>query len=701
MEEFALKAYAPADHRNVALIGHGGAGKTTLAEALLFRVKAVSRQGSVTDGTSVLDYLPEEHKRQASVGLSVATFEYKDRKVTLIDTPGFLDFEGEVVAGLSAAESAMLVVSADAGIEVGSELYWKKSRARRMPAFVVINGMDREHADAEKALASVKEHLGPKAVALEFPMGSGAAFSGLVDVLHNEAVTFEGDGAGKKGPVPAEYQDALAEARGALMENAAESSEALMNKYFEDGELSQDDLVAGIHAGVAQGDLYPVLFASATTGHGIGRLLDVIAEVLPGTGEGSPAEGVHPDSEERETRDAKADGPLAAQVFRVASESHVGELFFLKVVSGTMKPGDDVFNASQDRAEKISQLFYAVGKNRTDADALSAGDVGIAVKLRNSAANDTLCARSAPIRLDPIPFPTPVIDFAIRPTSSGDEDKMGTGLARLSAEDPTFRFHHDEETHETVVSGMGETHIDLTLSRLKERFGVEVSAAAPRIPYRETIRGKSSVSYRHKKQTGGRGQFAEVHVRFEAVASGEGFQFADEIVGGAIPGRFIPAVEKGMRESLGRGPVAGYPVVDFRATLFDGKFHDVDSSEAAFKMAASQAFKQGIQEGSPTILEPYFHVEITVPQEYMGDVMGDLSSRRGKILGMEARGDDQVINAHVPASELQRYSVDLRSLTQGRATFLRSFSHYEELARDLQAKVIAEFQSHQEELAKK
>jgi elongation factor G len=696
-----VKAYAPSDHRNIALIGHGGAGKTTLAEALLFRVKAVSRMGSVTEGTSILDYLPEEHQRKASVALAVASLEHADRKINLIDTPGFLDFEAEVSAGLYAAESAMLVVSADAGIEVGSELTWKKSRARRMPAVIVVNGMDREQADGQAALASIKEHIGPRAVALEIPMGSGESFNGLIDVLHNQAVTFSGPGAGKKGAVPPEYEDQVAEARAALMENAAESGEELLNKYLEEGTLSQEDLVAGLHAGVAQGDLYPVLFVSATTGHGVGGVLDVIAEILPGPGDSGAAEGVHPESEEPETRAADVSGPLAAIVFRTAAEAHVGELFFVRVLSGKLASGAEVFNATRDRAEKISQLFHVVGKNRLDTGELSAGDIGVAVKLRNTATNDTLCDRSAPIKLKPIPFPSPVIDFAIRPTGSGDEDKMGTGLARLAAEDPTFRFHYDEETHETIVSGMGETHVDLAIKRLKERFGVDVTLSAPRIPYRETIRGKSSVSYRHKKQTGGRGQFAEVHIRFESIASGEGFVFEDEIVGGAIPGRFIPAVEKGLREALPAGPVAGYPMVDFKAVLFDGKFHDVDSSEAAFKIAASQAFKQGTSEAQPTILEPYWHVRVVVPKDYMGDVMGDLSSRRGKILGMEAEGDDQIINAHVPAGELQRYAVDLRSLTQGRATFTRTFAHYEELARDLQAKVIAESQAQQAELAKR
>ena len=696
-----MKSYAPNDIRNVALIGHGGAGKTRLAEALLFRAKAIPRVGSTAEGTSVLDYLPEEQARESSVSLAAASFDYDGKKITLVDTPGFPDFEAEVVAGLAATDAAILVVAADAGMEVGSELTWRKSRARKMPALIVVNGMDREQANAENALASIQDKIGPKAVALQIPMGSGGSFEGVVDVLRNEATTFAGDGAGKKGPVPAEYESAVAGARAALMENAAESSEELMEKYFEAGELTQEELVTGFRLGITQGDLYPVIYASAAETHGLTQVLDSIEDLLPSPADVPPVEGVHPDSEQAETREAKADGPLAARVFKTASETHVGEIYFVRVYSGSMKAGDDVYNTTQDRAEKMSQLFHPVGKNRSDASSLSAGDIGIAVKLRNSATNDTLCDRSAPIRLTPIAFSNPVIDFAIRPTSSGDEDKMGTGLGRLQAEDPSFHFHFDDETKETVVSGMGETHLDMLMKRLKERFGVEVELSSPRIPYRETIRGKSSVSYRHKKQTGGRGQFAEVHCRFESLPAGEGFEFASEIVGGSVPSRFIPAVEKGIVESMGEGPVAGYKMVDFKAVLFDGKFHDVDSSEAAFKMAASMAFREGCLQAQPTILEPFFHVKVIVPKDYMGDVMGDLSSRRGKILGMEADGDDQIINAHVPAGEMQRYSVDLRSLTQGRATFERTFAHYEELQRDLQEKVIAESKSQQEELAKK
>ncbi len=685
-----MKQYDPNDHRNVALIGHGGSGKTSLAEALLFRAKATSRLGSVAEGTSVLDYLPEEQRRGSSVALAMGSFEHDGKKITLIDTPGFPDFEAEVAAGLHAAGTALLVVAADSGMEVGSELTWKRCRRMGVPAAIVINGMDKEQANPETALASIREKIGKKAVPLQIPLGAGAGFTGVVDILHNRSTTFKKDGSGEKGPIPEEHRAAVDEARASLMENAAESSEELMNKYFEEGELSPEDLVEGIHRGVAHGDLYPVFYASAANVHGMSQLLDMITDIFPGTADLPPIRGTHPESEQPEERPATVDGPLAAHIFKTTSEQHVGEIFYIKVYSGVLRAGEEVFNAHRDRSEKLSQLFQVVGKNRKEVEALTAGDVGIAVKLRNSGTNDTLCERSAPVQLDLVDFPRPVIDYAVHAVNAGDEDKMGTGLSRLAQEDPTFQYRHDEETRQTLVSGMGDTHLDMMVARLKERFGVEVKLAPPRVPFRETIRGKADVQGRHKKQTGGRGQFGDVFIQMAPTAEGEGFTFTNKIVGGAIPGRFIPAVEKGIQESAAQGVIAGYPMVDFQVTLYDGSFHTVDSSEAAFKVAGSIAFKKGVLEAQPTILEPLINVKITVPKDYMGDVMGDLSSRRGKILGMDAQGDDQVINAQVPMSEMLRYAMDLRSMTQGRGIFEKSFSHYEELPRELQEKVIAE-----------
>ncbi|MFN8176667.1 MAG: elongation factor G [bacterium] len=694
-----MKPFPPNDHRNVALVGHGGSGKTSLAEALLFRAKAVPRLGSVHDGSSVLDYLPEEHRRKGSVSLAVATFEHAGKRITLVDTPGFPDFEAELVAGLNAASSVLLVVAAETGIGVGAELAWKRVRALGMPAAIVINGMDKEHAKADAALESIQAKIGKRAVAMQIPMGSGASFQGIVDVLRSQAILFKGDGAGEKGAVPGEYAEAVAQARASLMESAAEATEELMNRYFEAGELSQEDLVRGIHLGIAQGDLYPVFFASAVAGRGLSQILDGIADLLPGADDRPAAAGVHPDTGEKLTRPAREDAPLAARIFKLAHEPHVGELYYVQIVSGVLRAGSDVWNATRGEAEKTSQLFLAVGKNRKDVEALTAGDIGIAVKLRNSGTNDTICDKSAPIKLDPIPFPAPVIDFALRTKTSGEEDKMGTGLGRLQQEDPSFRYHFDDETHQAIVSGLGETHLDLAVQRLKERFNVEVELSPPRIPFRETIRGKAEVHARHKKQTGGRGQFADVHVRLEPQPEGKGFEFVDDIVGGVVPGRFVPAVEKGIREAMVRGAIAGYPLVDFKATLFDGSYHSVDSSEAAFKVAGALALRQAAQQAKPTILEPYVLVKIIVPQDYMGDVMGDMSSRRGKIQGMEADGDDQVIRALVPMAEMRRYAMDLRSMTQGRGRFERAFSHYEELPRELQEKVIAEAKVEQEEVA--
>ncbi len=688
-----MKQYAPQDIRNIALIGHGGAGKTSLAEALLFRAKATNRMGSVNDGSSVLDYLPEEHKRQSSVSLALAEFEYGGKKINLIDTPGFADFEGEVVAGMNAAGAALLVVAADSGVGVGAEIAWRRRREMKMPAAIVITGMDKENADGAAALASIQEKFGPKAVAMQIPVGNGANFTGIIDVLRSEAYTFHDDGA-HKGDVPDEFKQALEDAHASLMENAAESNEELLNKYFEAGSLTNDELIQGIHQGIAQGDLYPVFFCSATAQKGLTQVLDDIVDLVPTAADVKP-----PVTEEGEPLKCDPSGPLVTRVFKTASETHVGEIYFVRVYSGTLQAGADVHNSTRDDSEKISQLFTAVGKNRKETESIPAGDIGIAVKLRASGTNDTLVDKGSSTKLKPIEFPTALIDYAVKALKQGEEDKVGTGLGRLVHEDPTLHFRHDEETHETILSGMGETHLDLAVQRLKERFHVEVELVAPRIPFRETIRGKAEVHARHKKQTGGRGQFADVHVRVEAMPEGTGFEFGSEIVGGAVPARFIPAVEKGIRESMSAGAIAGYPMVDFKCTLFDGSYHNVDSSEAAFKIAGSMAFKQGAQEAKPTILEPFMDVKIVVPKEYMGDVMGDISSRRGRVQGMDADGDDQVINAQVPAAEMQRYAMDLRSLTQGRGRFERAFSHYEELPREQQEKVIAGAKT-EEEVAK-
>ncbi|HMB67915.1 MAG TPA: elongation factor G [bacterium] len=688
-----MKQYSPQDIRNVALIGHGGAGKTSLAEALLHRAKATPRLGSVSDGSSNLDYLPEEHKRQASVSLALAQFEYGGKKINLIDTPGFADFEGELVAGMHAAGTVAVIVSADSGVGVGAELAWRRARALKLPAMIVITGMDKENADGMAALQSVRDKLSPKAVAMQIPMGNGPGFSGVVDVLRSQSFSFTDQGA-TKAEVPDEHRQAMEDAHAHLMESAAESSEELLNRYFDAGELTQDELVQGIHKGIAQGDLYPVLFCSALQEHGLTQVLDGITDLMP-----SPAERPAARNEAGDERPADPTGPLAARVFKTASETHVGEIYYVRVYSGTLKAGSAVFNGTRDDGEKMSQIFHAVGKNRTETESVSAGDMGIAVKLRNSGTNDTLCDKGKPISLLPIDFPSSVIDFAVRTVKSGEEDKMGTGLGRLTQEDPTLHFRHDEETHETIVSGMGETHLDMMVARLRERFNVEVELSTPRVAFRETIRGKSEVHARHKKQTGGRGQFADCHMRVEALPEGSGFEFASEVVGGSIPARFIPAIEKGIRESMGNGAIAGYPMVDFKCTVFDGAFHNVDSSEAAFKIAGSMAFKEGAQQAKPTMLEPYLDVKIVVPKDYMGDVMGDISSRRGRVQGMETAGDDQVINAQVPAAEMQRYAMDLRSLTQGRGHFERRFSHYEELPRDQQEKVIAESKA-AEEVAK-
>lgn len=688
-----MKSYPPEKIRNVAVVGHGGAGKTTLAEALLHRAGAIPRMGSVNDGTTALDYLPEEHKRTSTISLSLGQFEYNGHKINLIDTPGFADFEGEVAAGLRAADGLVVVVGADTGVGVGAEIAWRRAREAKMPRAVVVTGMDKENADGMAAFRSIKEHFGKKITAFQIPIGNGADFSGVVDVLRDQALTFQ-EGGADKGDVPASHREEVDEARASLTENAAESSEELLNKFFEEGTLTQDELVHGLHDGIAHGDLYPVFFVSATEEKGISQVLDGIVDLLP-----SPADRPLPRVEGGELAGVNPDGPLAAQIFKTASETHVGEIYFVRTYSGKLTPGMDAYNTTRDHAEKLSQLYATIGHDRVELDAISAGDIGLAVKLKGAHTGDTLSTKGSELKISRIPFPVPSLRCAVTAVKAGEEDKMGAGLNRLVAEDPTIAFIHDEETHEAILAGLGDTHLELVTSRLKERVGVEVELRPPRIAFRETIRGKSTVHARHKKQSGGRGQFADVHIRMEPNPEGEGFTFENEIVGGAIPGRFIPAVEKGIQEALPKGAIAGYPMVDVKCTLFDGAFHNVDSSEAAFKIAGSMAFKQAAVECKPTILEPYWDLKIIVPQDYMGDVMGDISQRRGRVQGMEADGAEQIINAQVPEAEMQRYTLDLRQMTQGRGRFEASPSHYEELPRDEQEKVIAAAKA-EEEVAK-
>ena len=685
--------------RNVALASQHGTGKTSLAEAFLWRAKVTTRHGRVEDGTTALDFTPEETHRKISIGLGVAPVEWRGNKINLIDTPGYADFAGDLAAGLRAADGAILCLKAPAGIEAGTEAVWERIDERGCPTLAVITQMEKEHANYAGALAKATERLGKRFVAVAWPIGQAEKFRGLVDLAAHKAFFFEKDGSSKEGPVPAELEGEIAQARSALVDAAAEADDSLLEKFLGGEELSVEEIHKGLREGVRTRTFVPAVPVAAYAMHGIDFALDTIVDLMPSPADLGPIPGVKPGTEEKVELKADPSGPLAALVFKTSSESHAGDLSMIRVYAGTLVPGKEVLNSSAQRTEKTGQLFTIIGKDRKDAANIPAGDIGAAVKLRETHTGQTLCDKSTPIVLPPVPFPDATNEVAIAPKHKGEEEKMGSGLHKLREEDPTIHVRVEGDLHQTVLSGLGELHVDVLLEKLTRRFGVHVETAKPRIPYRETIRKTVSKQGRHKKQTGGRGQFGDVHVRFEPLKPGTGFEFEDEIVGGSVPRNFIPAVEKGIVEAKQEGVLAGYPVVDFRAALYDGSYHSVDSSEMAFKIAGALAFREGIREAGPVLLEPIVEIEVRVPKDYVGAVTGDLSSKRGKILGMGSEVRYDLIRAHVPQAELYKYSTHLRSLTQGRASFRTKFSHYEEVPRELAEKVIAQAKADKEAMA--
>jgi elongation factor G len=688
-----VKPFATGQIRNVALVAHHGVGKTSIAESMLYLAKATNRLGRIADGTTLLDYAPDEVGRQMTINLGLAQFEWAGHKVNLLDTPGYPDFVGDVYSALRVADSAILVLRANAGVEVGTEVVWETLRQERTPTLVVVNMMDKEHADFAGAVRSLHDRLGLNAVAAQLPIGEAEQFRGIVDLIENKAFLFTGKGMEEKSaeaPIPAEMQDAVAAARAQLMEEAATGDEALMNTFLDAGELTVADIRKGLCERVVQGDLAPVFCCCAYHNMGVKEVLDEVIDILPspldvkpqtGRGTGDTEVAIQPDSS----------GPAAALVFKTLSEQHLGDLSLVRVFSGRLEAGKDLVNTTRNRPEKLSTLYHLVGKERLDCAGAVAGDIVAAVKLRETHTGDALADKSRALGLAPPDFPAPVTAECIHAKNKGDEEKMAQGLARLHEEDPTFRKHYETSTHETLVMGMGDLQLEVMVDRLKKRFGVEVLLTRPHVPYRETIKGKAQGEYRHKKQTGGRGQFGEVHLRLEPRPRGAGFEFLDEIKGGVVPNQFIPAVEKGVVAAMEKGPLAGYPVVDVAVALFFGKYHDVDSSEMAFKIAAESCFHEVMRqpEARATLLEPIDTVVIRIPGEFLGDVMGDLSGRRGRIHKTDADGHAQVVHAEVPGAELYKYAAHLRSLTQGRGMHSSKLSHYQEVPREIADKVIA------------
>ncbi len=689
-----MKEFQTGQIRNVVFGGHGGTGKTTLVEALLFNLKEVSRMGTVEQGTTVSDYNEDEISRQISLNTALTHGIWKDTKLNILDTPGYSDFFGEVVGGMRAADTAFVIISAASGVEVGTELVWRRAVANNLPRFIILNKLDRENIDFDAMYNELVESFGHQVVLTQFPVETGPNFSQIVDLLRMKLLTFEkgGSGAFKEEDIPADLKDKADELHLKLVESVAESDESLMERYFEAGTLTEDEFRSGLKKAVNDDTLYPVFCVSASENIGVKRMLDVMVNFCP-----APNERGEVAVENGDPVTVDASKPVTLQIFKTSSEMHMGELSYFKVFSGSIKTGDEVKNTSKGHVERIGQLFVLNGKTKTNVDKLEAGDIGAVVKLKDTHTNDTLCDKSLNVVFPKIEFPEALIRSAINPKAKGDEEKISHGLHVLHEEDPTFNYHQDSELHQTIITGQGELHLQIIMARLKKKFGVEVEEEEPRIPYRETIKKKASAQGKFKKQSGGRGQYGDCHLRLEPMQRGEKFEFLDEIVGGVIPGKFIPAVEKGVIETMEKGVLAGYPIVDVRVAVYDGSYHNVDSSEMAFKVAAAMGFKKAFMDAKPVLLEPIYNVEVRVPDEYMGDVMGDISGRRGKIMGMDADGRFQVINAQVPLGELYRYSTTLRSITQGRGIHKRSFSHYEEVPSDAAAKIIEQAKKEREE----
>lgn len=678
-----MKNYGAQFLRNVALMSHGGAGKTSLAEAMLFTAKATSRFGRVDDGTSILDYDPEEVRRKITINTAIAPVEWNNHKINVLDTPGYFDFVGEVIAAGRVADSALIVVCASSGVEVGTEKSWEYADDAELPRMIFVNKMDRENANFDKTLEQLREFFGPKVVAVQIPIGAAQTFSGIVDLVKGKA--FDKDG--KEMPIPDDMQDAVEAARDALMEAVSVADDELMMKYLEGEPLTDAEIAEALRVGTKTGDVVPVFCGSASQNVGINLLLDHIVSCAP-----SPVERtVTGTLNNEEVTVSTNDSGLCAQVFKTMADPYVGKLTLFRVFSGKIASDSTVFNTRTGKDERIGQLFVIKGKEQIAVAEIGPGDIGAVAKLQDTNTSDTLATKDRPIKLNPIQFPSPSMTMAAAPKAKGDEDKISSGLSRLAEEDPTLKVEKSVETGQTLVSGMGDLHLEVMCSRLRSKFGAEVELTEPLVPYREAIRGRAKVEGKHKKQTGGRGQYGHVWLELEPADPDqeERLRFVDAIFGGAVPKQYIPAVEKGLLEIIDEGVLAGYPVEKIKVTLFDGSYHPVDSSEMAFKIATHLAFKKGFMEANPILLEPIMNVEIRVPEAFMGDVMGDMNKKRGRILGMEPAGKMQIIKAQAPLAEMFRYAIDLRSMTQGRGSFTMEFSHYEEVPAQIVEQIIA------------
>lgn len=693
-----MKNYASADIRNFAIVGHGACGKTILSEALLANGREINRIGSIENGSTVSDYHLDEHDRQISIHSTPLHLEWLEKKYNFIDTPGYADFIGEAISSLSVVDFSVVVVHAVNGIEVGTEMMWNYANKLGIPKILVVNGVDREHANFDSIFKQAQKHFGKNMIPLQLPLDEGPGFSQVVDIIRKKIATFSKDKSGKykETDIPAELQEKVNSLHQQLIEYVAEADDSLLEKYFDQGNLSEEEMRLGLHKAIQENIFIPVYCTSALKNMGITRLMDFISKYGP-----SPVDRASKTAEK-----SGSQGPVEIKlsdknpvlyVFKTISEPHVGEMSFFRVYSGQVKTGMDLYNSVRGRNERLGQLSLLNGKNRINVNTLNAGDIGAVVKLKDTHTGNTLCAPGEDVKIMSVKFPNSNIHIGLRSKAKGDEEKIAIGLATLHEEDPTFIFNVDSELSQTVLSGQGELHLQVSISRLKRRFNVEVETFKPRIPYRETIRNSGSSKYRHKKQSGGAGQFAEVWMRVESTKRGTGVEFSQSLVGQNVDRVFVASVEKGVNSACKEGVLAGYRVVDLKVDFYDGKQHPVDSKDIAFQIAGKEAFREAFLEAKPCLLEPILEIEIKVPEDYMGDVMGDISSRRGKIIGMDSDGAFQVIRARVPQGELYHYSTTLRSLTGGRGIHSEAFSHYEGIPRDIEKKVVAQAKKEKED----
>ena len=689
-----MKEFTSADIRNFAIVGHGASGKTMLCEAMLACAGEINRMGSIEAKNTVSDYHHDEHERQISIHSSPLHLEWTNKKFNIIDTPGYLDFIGEAISSLAVVDMAVVLLHAVNGIEVGTEQVWSFASKNNIPKVLVVNGLDREHTKFDDILNQAKDHFGKNVFPMQLPVNAGPGFNQIIDVLRSELITYNTDGSGKysESDIPDEWKSRVEEFHQELIEYVAESDDTLLEKFFEQGNLSEEEMRSGIHDAIQNQSFIPLFCTSASINVGVTRLMEFVSKYGSSPVDRGTVIAKSLKSDEQISVNLDGDEPVV-NVFKTISEAHVGDLSFFRVYSGSVNAGMDMLNTTRSKTERFGQMFLLNGKNRMSVNHLNAGDIGAVVKLKDTHTSNTLCSQKFQVIMDTVLLPNSNIHMGIIPKAKGDEEKLAMGLSTLHEEDPTFVYHVDSELHQTVISGQGELHLQVSIQRLQRRFGIDIDTFKPRIPFRETIKGKGEAKYRHKKQSGGAGQFAEVWMRIEPKERGEGVEFVSSLVGQNVDRVFVPSVEKGVQSACVDGVLAGYRVVDLKVVFYDGKQHPVDSKDIAFQIAGKGAFKEAFNSAQPCLLEPIMDVEVRVPEDFMGDVMGDASSRRGKIMGMDNEGSFQVIKAKIPQSELYHYSTAIRSLTGGRGLHSESFSHYEYLPQELQKRFVTESQN--------